>query len=144
MKSFRLKTHRPGTTYTKPHFFILNKGLNSGKPLCTPCPNCFVCLLENDADREFLYWLCFGLWRSKSFHYFLRGSVIPFITIHEMRKHLIESELKASNKVQAFEKAIQALRLLEIHEEKIKVSLKMVDTARRTIVCQLLNDTGAG
>lgn len=144
MKSFRLKTHRPETTYTIPHFFILNKGLNSGKPLCTPCPNCFVCLLENDADREFLYWLCFGLWRSKSFHYFLRGSVIPFITIHEMRKHLIESELKASNKVQAFEKAIQALRLLEIHEEKIKFSLKMVDTARRSIFCQLLNDTGAG
>ena len=61
-----------------------------------------------------------------------------------MRNHLIESELKASHKVQAFEKAIQALRLLEIHEEKIKVSLKMVDTARRTIFCQLLNDTGAG
>jgi len=144
MKSFRLKTHRPETTYTKPHFFILNKGLNSGKPLYAPCPNCFVCFTDNEEDREFMYWLCFGLWRSKSFHYFLRGSVIPFITIHEMKKHLIESGLKARNKAQAFEKAIQALRLLEIHEEKIKVSLKLVDTARRSIFCQILNDTGAG
>lgn len=137
MKTFRLKTHRPETFYTKPHFFILNKGLNSGKPLCTPCPNCFVCLMENDADREFLYWLCFGLWRSKSFHLFLRGSVIPFITINELRKHLMESESKASNKVQAFEKSIQALRLLEIQEEKIKVSLKMLDTVRQSIFYNL-------
>ena len=144
MKSFRLKTHRPETTYNKPHFFILNKGLNSGKPLTVPCPNCFVCLTENEGDREFMYWLCFGLWRSKSFQFFLRGSVIPFISIHELRKHLIESEMKASTKAQAFEKAINALRLLEIHEEKIKVSLKMVDTARRSIFCQLLRDTGAG
>ena len=91
-----------------------------------------------------MYWLCFGLWRSKSFQFFLRGSVIPFISIHELRKHLTESEAKASTKAQAFEKAINALRLLEIHEEKIKVSLKMVDTARRSIFCQLLRDTGAG
>jgi len=99
--------------------------------------------MENDADREFLYWLCFGLWQSKSFHLFLRGSVIPFITIHEMRKHLMESELKVSNKVQAFEKSIQALRLLEIQEEKIKVSLKMFDAVRQSIFYKLLHDTGA-
>jgi len=61
-----------------------------------------------------------------------------------MRKHLIESELKASNKVQAFEKAINALRLLEIHEEKIKVSLKMFDTVRQSIFHKLLHDTGTG
>jgi len=55
----------------------------------------------------------------------------------------MESELKASAKAQAFEKSIQALRLLEIQEEKIKVSLKMFDTVRQSIFCKLLHDTGA-
>ena len=144
MKSFRLKTHRLGTTYNKPHFFILNKGLNSGKPLCTPCPNCFVCLLENEADREFLYWLCFGLWRSKSFHFYLKGSVIPFRTIDEIRKVIRESEVKASTKEKAFEKSIQALKLLDVNEQKIKLTLKMIDTARQSIFHNLMKETGAG
>lgn len=43
MKTLLLKTHRPTTTYTKPHFFILNKGLNSGKPLKAPLPK-LLCL----------------------------------------------------------------------------------------------------
>ena len=144
MKSFRLKTHRLGTTYNKPHFFILNKGLNSGKPLCTPCPNCFVCLLENEADREFLYWLCFGLWRSKSFHFYLKGSVIPFITIDEIRKVIGESEAKASIKKQAFDKSIQALKLLDVNEQKIKLTLKMIDTARQSIFHNLMKETETG
>ena len=144
MKTFRLKTHRPETRYEEPHFFILNKGLNSGKPLNAPCPNCFVCLTLNDEDREFMYWLCFGLWRSKSFHCYLKGSVIPFVTIDETRKLIRQSEAEANTKQQAFEKAIQALRLLEIQEEKIKVSIKMIDTARQAIFHQLMKRTDSG
>jgi hypothetical protein len=32
MLNFIIKTHRVGTIYTKPHLFVLNKGMNSGKP----------------------------------------------------------------------------------------------------------------
>jgi hypothetical protein len=144
IKSFRLKTHRPETTYTKPHFFILNKGMNSGKPLNNACPNCFVCLTECDEHREFLYWLCFGLWKSKSFHYFLKGTVIPFVTIGDIQKLIRESSIKASSKSQAFEKAIQALQLLDTNEKKIKVTLKMIDTARQAIFYDMMKETGAG
>jgi hypothetical protein len=99
MKSYSIKTHQLGNSYQQPHFFILNKGLNSGKPLKHPCPNCFVCLASNDEENEFLYWLSFGLWKSKSFHILLKGSVIPFVTIHETRKLIRESSTKASSKV---------------------------------------------
>jgi len=133
MNSFRIKTHRLESSYQQPHFFILNKGLNSGKPLNQPCPNCFVCITGSREHREFLYWLCFGLWKSKSFHYFLKGSVIPFITIEETRKLIRESSIKASRKAQAFEKAIKALQLLDSNEQKVKVTLKMIDTARQVI-----------
>lgn len=144
MKSFRIKTHRPESSYNQPHFFILNRGLNSGKPLNLPCPNCFVCLTDNQEDREFLYWLCFGLWRSKSFHYLLKGSVIPFVTIDEARKLVRESSTKASCKAQAFQKAIHALQLLNTNEQKIKIALKTIDVARQAIFNDLMKDTGAG
>ncbi len=144
MKSFRIKTHRLESNYQQPHFFILNRGLNSGKPLNLPCPNCFVCLTENQEDREFLYWLCFGLWTSKSFHYFLKGSVIPFVTIDETRKLIRESSIKASCKAQAFQKAIHALQLLDTNEQKIKVTLKMIDTARQAIFHDFMRGSGAG
>ena len=31
MSTLQIKTHQTGRTYSKPHFFILNKGLNYGK-----------------------------------------------------------------------------------------------------------------
>ena len=144
MKSFRIKTHRLESSYQQPHFFILNKGLNSGKPLNQTCPNCFVCLTNNDEDWEFLYWLCFGLWRSKSFHILLKGSVIPFVTIDEIQKLIRESSTKASCKAQAFEKAIQTLQLLDTNEQKIKLTLKMIHTARQAIFYELMKNSGAG
>jgi len=33
MSTFEVKTHQIGRTYSQPHFFILNNGQNSGKPL---------------------------------------------------------------------------------------------------------------
>lgn len=140
MKSFLIKTHRPEGNYSKPHFFILNKGLNSGKPLDSPCPNCFICITENQADKDFMYWLCFGLWRSKSFHYYLKGSVIPFITIDDIKKLIQESSTKASINEKAFEKSIQSLKLLDVNERKIKLTLKMIDTARQAIFSEVMKD----
>lgn len=139
MKTFRIKTHRLNQNYSEPHFFILNKGLNSGKPLNEPCPNCFVCITTNETDKDFMYWLCFGLWKSKSFHFYLKGSVIPFITIGELKKHLKESQSNASQDLQAFEQSIRALKLLEANEQKLKLTLKMIDTAKSAIFCKLLN-----
>lgn len=143
MKTFRIKTHRLNLNYSEPHFFILNKGLNSGKPLNEPCPNCFVCITTNETDKDFMYWLCFGLWKSKSFHYYLKGSVIPFITIGDIKKHLRDSENIASKHPQLFHQLIHHLKLLEVNEEKLKLSLKMIDTAKKAIFYKLMNKTGA-
>lgn len=123
MKTFRIKTHRASLTYSEPHFFILNKGLNSGKPLKEPCPNCFVCTTTDETHRDFMFWLCFGLWKSKSFHYYLKGSVILFITIGELKTHLQKSESIASSNFERFNQSIQALKSLELNEQKLKLTL---------------------
>lgn len=143
MKTFRIKTHRLNEIYSEPHFFILNKGLNSGKPLNNPCPNCFVCLTSTDKDKDFMYWLCFGLWKSKSFHYYLKGSVIPFITIGDLKKHLVKNEVTANRYPELFNRTIEHLNLLEINERKLKLSLEMIETAKRAVFYKFMNKTGA-
>lgn len=70
----------------KNSFFILNKGLNTGKPLNEPCPNCFVCICKNSEDIEKLYWLLFALWQSKEIKRHLIGSVILYIRKSELEK----------------------------------------------------------
>jgi hypothetical protein len=81
MITFTLTTYRKEKSYQGSYFFILNKGNNSGKPLLTPCPNCFVCLCKNDQDKEELYWLLFGMWQGKAIHLHLIRYVITFICL---------------------------------------------------------------
>ena len=52
MITFQLKTYNEKKEETKPHFYILCKGLNSGKPLEKPCPNCFCCVCENEEANK--------------------------------------------------------------------------------------------
>ncbi|WP_282123359.1 DUF6943 family protein [Algibacter mikhailovii] len=85
MQTFEIKTHRPGVTYNKPHFYILNKGLNSGKPSLTPFTNSFV-ILTNDLDQDNLFSLCWVLFQSGKYRSLLRGSVIEFVVITEVKK----------------------------------------------------------
>lgn len=78
-------THQKDRIYGQPHFFILNKGNNSGKPLKEPCPNCFVITVKTDEEAENLYWIALSLWKSKLWHQYLVGSVIPFIRLNEFK-----------------------------------------------------------
>jgi hypothetical protein len=75
-----------------PHFFVLCKGLNAGKPLSSPCANCFVVTCESDEEKKFLTALSWGLWTCNRFRIHIRGSVIPFIKIKdyssEMERHV--------------------------------------------------------
>jgi hypothetical protein len=130
MKSFQLKSHRPGTEYPQAHFFILNKGLNSGKPLKHPCPNCFVYISVFPDYTDQAYWTAYTLWKSKALHPFLRGSVIPFITIGEYKKKFLTTFYQVQGCPEKFEKLVQTFKLLEIQEHKIHVSLKLIQTAR--------------
>ena len=77
----KIKCYKSGAHYNKPHFYILNKGRNSGKPLQESCANCFVFIAESPEERQHFYNLCYALWQGKQFHILLTGSVIEFIRI---------------------------------------------------------------
>ena len=133
MLKSKIKTHKSGAIYKQPHFFILNKGLNSGKPLEKPCPNCFVITVKTDEEKEFLFWLCWGLWQSKKFHYLHTGSVIPFIRIDEFKAFLKEQAATAFAQKEQYNNNVNALQQLEQLEKNYKQNLLLIMDAKRAI-----------
>ena len=107
--------------------------MNSGKPLKNACPNCFICLAATEEETETLYWLCFGLWYSKSFQYYLKGSVIPFITIDDVKECLSKSLLKSNQNKADFQQAIQQAKKFEELENLYEKNLQLIRQARRAI-----------
>lgn len=134
MTNYIVKTHRKGTIYAKPHIFILNKGLNSGKPQKEPFTNSFVLIFQNEEDCENIYWITFSLWKSKFWHQFLIGSVIPFLRLHEFKKELFPRVVTISQDHEQHKKNIQALRLLELKEKQFHENLNLINDLRRTIL----------
>ena len=133
MCTFIIKSYRPGVVYNMPHFFILNKGNNSGKPLTAPCPNCFVIQFKCEEEKEQIYWLLYSLWQSKAFYPLLRGSVIPFVVLRDVNSCLLDGLNKVYENPAQFEKAVEALRSLETMEQQYKQNLLLIANAKRML-----------
>ena len=131
MRTVQLKTFNKNFKYEGHYFFILNKGLNSGKPLKNACANCFVCMAATEEEKEQLYWICFAHWHSKAFHYYLKGSVIPFITIDDIKECLSKSLLKSNQNKEDFQQAIQQAKKFEELENLYEKNLQLIRQARR-------------
>lgn len=96
MLKSKIKTHKSGKMYNQPHFFILNKGLNSGKPFNHYVCNSFVFLADDENEKEFFYFLLLGLWELRFFRKHLIGSVIDYIRLGDLID-VIEQTLNAVN-----------------------------------------------
>jgi hypothetical protein len=134
MPNFIIKTHQKNTLYTKPHLFILNKGMNSGKPQKEPFTNSFVVIFQNEEDCESIYFVAYSLWKAKFWHPYLVGSVIPFLRLPNFSK---EFNLKASLMMQEHEehqKNIAALKLLEKKEKQFHENINLINDLRKTIL----------
>jgi hypothetical protein len=136
MKPFTIKTHKMKKAYTENHFFILSKGLNAGKPLDKPCPNCFVLFTKSEEERNQLYWLCFGLWQGDFFRSFLTGSVIPFIRLDDLNTVIIEAFSKINEG--EFEKSLSIMQDLEKHQQNISRQLELIREAKKALMYRML------
>jgi hypothetical protein len=133
MRTVQLRTFNKNFNYEGHYFFILNKGMNSGKPMKSSCPNCFVCIAGSEEEKDQLYWLCFAFWYSKSFHCYLKGSVIQFITIDDTKECLSKSLLKSNQNKADFQKAIEQAKRFEELENLYEKNLKLIRQARSAI-----------
>lgn len=134
MLNFIIKTHRKDIIYAKPHLFILNKGMNSGKPQKEQFANSFVLIFENEEDCENIFLITYSMWKSKFWHRNLCGSVIPFLRLEDFRN---EFSAKANEMLQDFEqhkKDIETLRLLELKENQFHQNINHINDLRRVIL----------
>jgi hypothetical protein len=134
MPNFIIKTHQKNAIYRANQIFILNKGMNSGKPQKEPFTNSFVILLQNDEDAETVYWLAYSLWKAKFWHQSLLGSVIPFLRITDFKKDFISKVNEMLQEHELHKKQIQALRLLEQKEDQLQKNIILINELRRSIL----------
>ena len=129
----KITTYSPDQKRSPFAFFILNKGMNSGKPLEHPCPNCFTFNAADQTEKDHYYWLCFGLWQSSSFHQHLIGSVIPFIRLCELSQAINQASEKAQASQANFQKTVEALKILDQHEKQYRRNLLLISEAKKAI-----------
>lgn len=134
MANFIIKTHQKGNVYKNEHFFILNKGLNSGKPLNEPCANCFVIIFSSSEEKDSHYWTAFSLWKSKFWHPFLVGSVIPFLRLPEFKKEFFPKSKEILADFESHKKDVTALKLLEQKEKQFHENINLINDMRRVIL----------
>src|SRR5690554_144993 len=138
MSNFKMITYREDGVYTGPHFYILNKGLNSGKPLKKPFPKCFVINCNSESEKENLYWIVYSLHQGKQFQVALVGSVIPFIRKNDLIKIIRETQETTYNKPEAIKKTVSSLLQLEQQEENYKRIQNTLKQLRQVLVHQLI------
>lgn len=134
MPNFIIKTHQKNTTYKGNQIFILNKGMNSGKPQKEPFTNSFVIMFHDEKDTETVYWLAYSLWKSKFWHQFLIGSVIPFLRIKDFKKDFDSKVNEMMQEHELHKKQVQALRLLEQKENQLHQNILLINDLRRAIL----------
>ena len=139
MLKFVIKTYTKGTIYKNPHLFILNKGLNSGKPQKEPFANSFVIIFSNQEDSESVYWLALSLCKSKFWHQFLVGSVIPFLKIQEFKSNFSKKVTEMLSDYETHQKNIKALQLLEQKEAQFHQNINLINDLRRVILHRYCN-----
>jgi capsule polysaccharide export protein KpsC/LpsZ len=141
MQTFIVKSGKKNEIVIKPHFYVLNKGLNSGKPLASPCPNCFKIEAENEDFKQILYWVTFALWKSKAFHPYLIGSVVPFIRIGDYKQVVCEKLEVVDNHPAEFTSTIEKLRFIEMKEKQLKENLYLVQELKQAYVQSYFKQT---
>jgi hypothetical protein len=134
MPNFIIKTHRKDTAYSKPHLFILNKGMNSGKPQNTPFTNSFVVIFEKEEDCESLFFVAYSLWQTKFWHQFLIGSVIPFLRLPDFKKEFNPQASLMMVEHEQHLKNVVALKLLEKKEKQYKEDMMLINDLRKAIL----------
>jgi len=134
----QIKCYNPDHPLPDHCFFILNKGKNSGKPLDTPCPNCYIVVVNNSEMRDFYYHLVLGMFQARTFEPYLIGSVIEFIRIGEVKRLISSNENTVLGKLDTFRKLIAAIQRTKVQRETVYAALKHQEEAAKRGLASLL------
>jgi len=133
MLKSKIKTHKSGTMYHQPHFFILNKGLNSGKPFRHYVCNSFVFLADDEKERDFYYFMLLGLWELRFFRPHLKGSVIEYVRLGDVIDVLEETLNSVNTGNRSFSDVQAALAQIEALQSNLHVQLNHLMQLRKSL-----------
>ena len=94
-------------------FYVLCKGDNAGKPGVKPWLNSFSVLCNNQEAFDFYFWLVYGLYQAGKFKPRLRGSVIPFVDLDDVKDVVKDVTPCILPNWLQYQKVLKALDLLE-------------------------------
>ncbi len=99
-------------------FYIQSKGLHSGRPLRNAIPNCFAVYDSKPEDFSLVQALYIG----RFFEPLIRGSVIPFVSIREVRQvvNFGLENFKAKN-IKKLETIDSIDKQLEVVHQQLKI-----------------------
>lgn len=130
----KIKIHQQGKNYNNQHhFFILNKGLNTGMPLRHHCPNCFVFFADDKEEREFYFHIFQGLWELKLFRKHLIGSVIEYIRKDDIADVVEEAVNSVNSGNRQFTDVVDTLFQIEFAKAEIEKKLSLLMELRKAI-----------
>jgi hypothetical protein len=138
MKQFTLKTYRSSAQVEINSFYILNKGMNSGRPHPKPFVNSFTFIADSPEEMEMFYWIIFAAWQAKLFHTYLKGTAIQFLTILDVSKVISEASKRCianSERVSNLLKTFHTLNQLEFKYEKLA---KLTTEAKRAAALKFI------
>ena len=138
MLKSKIKTHKMGSTYKQQHFFILNKGLNSGKPLPHYCANCFVFLADDEDEKEFYFFLLLGLWELRFFRKHLLGSVIEYIRLGDLIDVVEETLNSVNTGNRSFSDIQNTLAQIEALQVNLQTQLDYLMQLRKSLFYKYL------
>lgn len=85
---YEVKTYSPDSVKQPNTFYVLSKGLWSGRPMNRPRPNSFEVSTKSPEEKLRLFNYVYILWKCEHFSRELKGSVIPFIRISDFKNVL--------------------------------------------------------
>ena len=120
-------THQAQRAINQPHFFILSKGKNAGKPLKESCPNCFLITVKDESESENLYWIAYTLWKANFWHQHQIGSIIPFIRISDFKSCFRDEVLRAYKQHQKHIEFVHRIRQLESLQQHYSKTMEQIE-----------------
>jgi hypothetical protein len=133
MLKSKIKTHKSGAIYTQPHFFILNKGLNSGKPFRHYVVNSFVFLADDTDERDFYYFMLLGIWELRLLRPYLKGSVIEYVRLGDVIDVLDETLNAVNTGNRSFADVQNSLAQIEALQSNLQLQLSQLMQLRKAL-----------
>jgi hypothetical protein len=111
--------HSASSGYQSFTFYILSKGKNAGQPNLSPWVNSFAVQCKSREELDFYFWLSYSLWQTGRFKPFIHGSVIPFLSVADVRRLLSQVATTLFPHWKSLQNLIEGLNNLKTAKEHL-------------------------